>query len=97
MPTYIRSGCSTLQMAILECGCHEVQIIKVYCKNNDFCFQFIAILMLMIGILIVFWLIWQPYKKIMKTLSLLLLEILMPITEWLNSISQIDCQGLRVH
>ena len=56
MAVYVRSGCSASHKAILECGCHEVQIIKVCGKNIIILisFLFIEILMLTIGFLIVF-------------------------------------------
>ena len=47
MTVYIRSGCSASHKATFECGCHEVQIIKVSGKSDDFiCSLFIGILML---------------------------------------------------
>ena len=36
MAVYIRSDCSASHKAIFECGCHEVQIIKVCGKHNNF-------------------------------------------------------------
>ena len=36
MAVYIRSGCSASHKATFECGCHEVQIIKVCGKHNNF-------------------------------------------------------------
>ena len=94
---YIRSGCSASHMAIFECRCHVIQIIKLCDKHNNFhlfsvCWNPDA----NDGIFfIVFWYILQSYKKITKRLPLFLLEILMPVTEWLNSVSQIGCHGLR--
>ena len=35
MAVYIRSGCSDSHKAIFECGCHEVQVIKVCGKHLD--------------------------------------------------------------
>ena len=34
MAVYIRSGCSASHKATFECGCHEVQIIKVCGKHG---------------------------------------------------------------
>ena len=36
MTTYIRSGCSASHNNILECGCQDVQIIKVCGKQSHF-------------------------------------------------------------
>ena len=36
MAVYIRSGCYASHKATFECGCHEVQIIKVCGKHNNF-------------------------------------------------------------
>ena len=55
MAVYIRSGCSVCQKATFECGCHEVQIIKVCGKHNNlYLFSVYWNLMLMMGFLIVF-------------------------------------------
>ena len=35
MAVYIRSGCSASHKATFECGCHKVQIIKVCGKHNN--------------------------------------------------------------
>ena len=36
MAVYIRSGFSASHKATFECGCHELQIIKVCGKHNNF-------------------------------------------------------------
>ena len=36
MATYIRSGWSASHKVIFECGCHEVQIIKVSGRHDNF-------------------------------------------------------------
>ena len=36
MAIYIRSGCSASHKASFECGCYEIQIIKMYGKHNNF-------------------------------------------------------------
>ena len=63
MATYIWNSCSASHMTIFECGFREVQKINVANISSFFCFQFIAILMLMMGFFIVFWSVQLPYKK----------------------------------
>ena len=84
MAVYIRSGCSASHKVIFECGCREIQIIKVCGKHNNYLFVFSlsdssaaddSIFDLS------FWSVWQPYKEMIERLPLFLPEILMPITE----------------
>ena len=97
MAVYIRSGCSASHKATFECGCHEVQIIKVCGKHNNFYLFsvyrnpdaddgiFDCLLMSMAAI--------QENDR--KASFVFIGDFNAHHKEWLNSISQTDCHGLR--
>ena len=100
MATYIRSGCSASHKTISECGCCEVQIVKVcgkhshffmfsVCRNpnaGDGIFDFLLISMTAIQ---------ENYRK---ASYVFIRDSNAHHREWLNSISQTDryeceCEG----
>ena len=97
MAVYIRSGCSASHKAIFECGCHEVQIIKVCDKHNNFYLFsvyrnpdaddgiFDCLLVSMAAI--------QESDR--KASFVFIGDSNAHHKEWLNSITQTDCHGLR--
>ena len=97
MAVYIRSGCSAPHKATFEHGCHEVQIIKVCGKHNIFYLFsvyrntdaddgiFDCLLVSMAAI--------QENDR--KASSVFIGDCNAHHKEWLNSISQTDCHGLR--
>ena len=97
MAVYIRSGCSACHKATFECGCHEVQIIKVCGKHNNFylfsVYQnpdaddgiFYCLLVSMAAI--------QENDR--KASFAFIGDFNAHHKEFLNSISQTDCHSLR--
>ena len=97
MAVYITNGCSVSHNATFECGCHEVQIIKVCGKhNNSYLFSvywnpdaddeiFDCLLVSMTAI--------QENDR--KASFVFIGDSNAHHKEWLNSISQTDCHGLR--
>ena len=97
MAVYIRSGCSASHKASFECGCHETQIIKVCGKHNNFYLVsvyrntdaddgiFDCLLASMAAI--------QENDR--KASFVFIGDFNAHHKEWLNSISQTDCHGLR--
>ena len=97
MAVYIRNGCSASHKATFECGCHEVQIIKVCGKHKKFYLFsvyrnpdaddgiFYCLLVSMAAI--------QENDR--KASFVFIGNFNAHHKEWLNSISQTDCHGLR--
>ena len=97
MAVYIRNGCSASHKATFECGCHEVQIIKVGGKHNNLYLfsvyrnpdaddgSFDCLLVSMAAI--------QENDR--KASFVFIGDFNAHHKEWLNSISQTDCHGLR--
>ena len=97
MVAYIRSGCSASHKAIFECGCHEVQIINVCGNHNNFYLFsvyrnpdaddeiFHCLLVSMAAI--------QENDR--KASFVFIGDCNAHHKEWLNTISQTDCHGLR--
>ena len=97
MAVYIRSGCSASHKATFERGCHEVQIIKVCGKHNNFYLFsvyrnsdaddgiFDCLLVSMAAI--------QENDR--EASSVFIGDFNAHHKEWLNFISQTDCHGLR--
>ena len=97
MAVYIRNGCSASHKATFECGCHEVQIIKACGKQNNFYLFsvywnpaaddkiFYRLLVSMAAI--------QENDR--KASFVFIGDFNAHHKEWLNSISQTDCHGLR--
>ena len=97
MAVYIRSGCSASHKGSFECGCHEVQIIKVCSKHNNFYLFsvyrnpdaddgiFYCLLVSVAGI-----------RENDRMASIVFIgDFNAHHKEWLNSIFQTDCHGLR--
>ena len=94
---YIRSGCSASHKASFECGCHETQIIKVCGKHNHFYLFsvyrnpdaddgiFDCLLVSMAAI--------QENDR--KASFVFIGDFNAHHKEWLNSVSNTDCHGLR--
>ena len=96
MAAYIRSGCSASHKATFECGCHEVQIIEVCGKHNNFYLFSVYqnpnadngsfdCLLSMAAI--------QENER--KASFVFIGDFSAHHKEWLNSIAQTDCHGLR--
>ena len=97
MAVYIRSGCSASHKASFECGCHETQIIKVCGKHNNFYLFsvyrnpdaddgiFDCLLVSMAAI--------QENDR--KASFVFIGDFNAHHKEWLNSVSNTDCHGLR--
>ena len=97
MAVYIRSGCSALHKASFECGCHKTQIIKVCGKHINFYFFsvyrnpdaddgiFDCLLVSMAAI--------QENDR--KASFVSIGDFNAHHKEWLNSVSNTDCHGLR--
>ena len=97
MAVYIRSGCSAPHEATFECGCREVQIIKVCGKHNNFYLFsvyrnpdadygiFYCLLVSMAAI----------QENDGKASFVFIGDFDAHHKEWLNSITQTDCHGLR--
>ena len=96
MAVYIRNGCSVSYKTTFECGCHEVQIVKVCGKHNFYFFSvyrnpdaddgiFDCLLVSMAAI--------QENDR--KASFVFIGDFNAHHKEWLNSISQTDCHGLK--
>ena len=97
MAVYIRNGCSASHKATFECGCHEVQMIEVCGKHNNFYLFsvyrnpdaddgiFDCLLVNMAAI--------QENDR--KASFVFIGDFNAHHKEWLNSIPQTDCHGLR--
>ena len=97
MAVCIRSGCSIFHKAIFECGCHEIQNIKVCGKHNNF------------HLFPVYWnhdVNDRIFDCLLVSMAAIQENDRKPSLvfngdfnahhkEWLNSISQADCHGLR--
>ena len=97
MAVYIRNGCSAFYKAIFECGCHEVQIIKVCGKHNNFyLFSVYRNPVADDGIFDCLLVSMAAIQENDRKVSFVFIGYFNAHhKEWLNSISQTDCHGLR--
>ena len=80
MAIYVREGFSASRKHTAECGCHEVQVMKVCSKRQNFyLFSIYRNPTLDDSIFDAFYPVWHPYRSLIERQHLFLLVILMHI------------------